>query len=409
MEQSADRTMQIIKKNSVDAIPLLELRQKVDNAIATNTPLKVKIGLDPTRPDLHLGHCIVLHKVRELQDLGHKAILIVGDFTACIGDPTGKNTTRPKLDKHEVKRNAQTYMDQACKILDFNEDKIEIIYNSSWFNKIGLDEWINVCSNMTVSRMLDRNDFSKRYAEQTPIYLHEFMYPMAQAYDSFMVEADIEIGGTDQTFNMMCGRTLMERYKMDPQCIITMPIIDGLDGRKMSKSYDNTINFNDTPDDIYGKVMSITDDQADEWIKLFLPDYIDIKGKEIFTPVIRKKSLACHIVGIFHGKEASSLAYESFEKRFVRKEIDKDNIPAFRIEDRTHTVIDIMVLSGMCPSKSEARRLVKSDAVTWITNGISEKISDPNLSFPYGVSGILKVGKRRAIHVQEHRDNTTNT
>ena len=329
--------------------------------------LRVKLGVDPTRPDLTFGHLVVFNKLRQFQDLGHKAILIIGDFTTLIGDPSGRSTTRPILTKDEIAENAKTYMRQAFKILD--EDKTEVRFNSEWFDTMGFEDCLKLARKMTVARMLERDDFSKRYANNAPISIVEFLYPLIQGYDSLMIDADIEIGGTDQLFNMLVGRTLQKDANKQEQAVITMPLLVGLDGtKKMSKSQDNYIAFSDTPKEMFGKIMSISDQTMWTYYQLLLEfDATRIESLKSKHPMDAKKQLACSLVRKFHSMDAATHELKQFEQVFSKNKLP-DDMPTFTWSELANDsesigLIDLMSGSELFESKSAIRRLIQQGGV----------------------------------------------
>ena len=329
--------------------------------------LRVKLGVDPTRPDLTFGHLVVFNKLRQFQDLGHKAILIIGDFTTLIGDPSGRSSTRPILTKEEIAENAKTYLHQAFKILD--EDKTEVRFNSEWFDAMGFEDCLKLARKMTVARMLERDDFSKRYANNAPISIVEFLYPLIQGYDSLMLDADIEIGGTDQLFNMLVGRALQKEASKQEQAVITMPLLVGLDGtKKMSKSQDNYIAFTDTPKEMFGKIMSISDETMWTYYQLLLElDAAKIESLQANHPMEAKKQLACSLVGKFHSTEAATHELKQFEQVFSKNKLP-DDMPTFTwselaAEAESVGLIDLMASSRLFESKGAIRRLIQQGGV----------------------------------------------
>ena len=396
---SVDKQIELIRRGTEEIIPEQELRNKLERSIKTNEPLNVKLGCDPSRPDLHIGHSVVLRKLRHFQDLGHQAILVIGDFTAMIGDPSGRNKTRPQLTIEEARDNAKTYLDQAKAVL--NMKNLKVCYNSEWLNKMSFSQVIKLSSSTTVARMLERDDFTKRYASEVPISLHEFLYPLAQAQDSVELASDIELGGTDQKFNLLMGRNLQKDIGQDPQCIITMPILEGTDGvEKMSKSYGNDIGISDSANDMYGKTLSIPDDLMISWYRLAADiDENDLKdisknlGKQLINPMELKRELARKIVSIYYDKEKAIDAENHFNKITVSKGIP-DEIDEYYLNKET-LLINIIVESGMLKSKSEARRMIKQSAVR--IDG--ESVKDIQYSLKPGQEKILKVGKRRFLKV----------
>ena len=402
MFPSLNEQMDIIKTGVVDLLPEDELVRKIEKSIKNNTQLNIKLGADPSRPDLHIGHAVVLHKMRQFQDLGHKVTLIVGDFTAMIGDPTGKSKTRPQLTLEETKINGQSYIDQVGLIL--SEDNLEVRYNSEWLNKLNFSDVIKLSANYTVAQMLERDDFSKRYKSGTSIGIHEFMYPLAQAYDSFAIDADIELGGTDQKFNLLVGREIQRAYGKEPQCILTMPILEGTDGKqKMSKSLDNYIALTDKPSDIFGKVMSIPDELITRYML-----YAAFENKENIEkvelglkdgsvhPRNAKVDVAKKIVSIYHNKEAGDMALEEFERIFKNKDIP-DDIAEEQLGQDEISLIDAISITKLAPSKKEGRRLILANAVS--ING--DKETDPYFNIDLSEKHLLKVGKRKFLYISK--------
>ena len=363
--------------------------------------LTVKVGFDPTAPDLHLGHTVILNKMRHFQDLGHKVVFLIGDFTGRIGDPSGKNKTRPSLEKEELEKNAKTYSDQVFKIL--NKDLTDIRFNSEWCEGLGADGIIGLASKYNLGRMLERDDFSKRYKANQQIAIHEFLYPLIQAYDSIALNADVEMGGTDQKFNLLVGRELQRAFDQEPQVCITLPILEGLDGiNKMSKSLDNYVGINEDPDEMFGKIMSISDDLMWRWFELlsFRPiNEINELKKEVksgMNPRDAKILLAEEIIERFHSKEDAGNAKNTFLDRFQKGAKPKD-IETFSISlDDDIAIGNLLKESGLVQSTSEAMRLVKQGAVK-IND---EKIDDPKLSIAKNQELLVQVGKRRFLKIK---------
>lgn len=394
--------MDLIKRGTVEIIPEEELVQKLEKSIKENKPLKIKLGCDPTRPDLHLGHSVVLRKLAQFQQLGHQAILIIGDFTGMIGDPSGRNSSRPPLSFEEARANGKSYFEQASKILD--KEKTKIVHNSEWLGKMTFEDVIKLSSKYTVARMLERDDFTKRYKNGIPISIHEILYPLAQAMDSVAIESDVELGGTDQKFNLLVGRDIQREFGITPQVIITMPLLVGTDGvEKMSKSYDNYIGINDSPKDIYGRTLSIPDNLIYTYFELAT----DVSNEELnkikedlsnqqVNPRDIKRALARKLVEMYHSKQAAIDAENEFDNIFVKKGLP-DEIPEFQFEDGINEIdiLDLIVKVGFAPSKGEARRLVTQGGVT--ING--EKISDFKAVINLENEFILKVGKRNFIKI----------
>lgn len=398
---SLNEQMDIIRKGTEEIIPEEELAKKIEKSIKENTPLRVKLGADPSRPDLHIGHAVVLGKMRQFQDLGHQAVLIIGDFTAMIGDPTGKSKTRPSLTMEETKANAQSYFDQAGIVL--NKESLEIRYNSEWLASMNFRDVIQLSAHYTVARMLERDDFAKRYANGIAISTHEFMYPLAQAYDSVAIRSDIELGGTDQKFNLLVGRDIQREYGQEPQAILTMPILEGLDGKeKMSKSLDNYIGITDTPEDMYGKTVSIGDDMIIRYFTLVTDTSMeeiakfDKAMKEGANPRDIKHELAWRLVEKYHDSAAADQAKEHFQKVFVEKDVP-DDMPEFTVSDDEVFITKLMVESGLCQSGGEAKRLVAQGGVYLNGDRILSHINPLDIQD----GDILKVGKRKFLKLKK--------
>ena len=387
-----------IKRGCEEIIPENQLLDKLKRSYDSNTPLRVKLGCDPSRPDLHVGHGVVLRKLRHFQDLGHQSILVIGDFTAMIGDPSGRNKTRPQLTLEETKINAESYINQAGQILDL--EKLEIVYNSDWLNKMDFSDVIKLSSHYTVARMLERDDFTKRYQSETPISIHEFMYPLAQGMDSVHLNADIELGGTDQKFNLLVGRDLQKEYDQEPQCVLTLPLLEGTDGQdKMSKSYGNDIGLTDSPQEMYGKTMSINDEMIVKYFRLAADasDEVLVKiesnlNDSSYNPRDAKRLLARSLVELYYDSDSALKAEDHFDEVIVNKSIP-DDIPEFQIEHET-SLVDAVFLSKVVASKSEVRRLVKQGAVS--VDG--KKIDYASFSLRSGQ--VIKIGKRRFLKIK---------
>ena len=391
--------MDIINRGISEILPEDQLVSKIEKSITTNIPLNVKLGCDPSRADLHLGHSVVLKKMKDFQDLGHNVTLVIGDFTAMIGDPTGRNKTRPQLDVETTKVNADTYIQQAAKILDI--DKLRVVYNYDWLSKLNFSKLINIAGKFTIAQFLERDDFSKRYKSGIPISIHEFMYPLAQAYDSVVLRADVEIGGTDQKFNLLLGRDLQKEYDMDPQVTIMLPILEGTDGKnKMSKSYDNYIAFNDSPNDMYGKIMSIPDELMFKYYDLVtniglkeIEDYkIMLKTNKINYRDLKRK-LAREIISIYYDTDLASQAEQHFINVFVKK-VAPDDIKTVKI-NKTIKLVEFLLEQNLVSSKGECKRLIKQSGI---------KLDDVPLDdMQYEIkpesSMTIKVGKRKFIKV----------
>ncbi len=386
-----EEQLEILKRGVVDLVSEEELLEKLKK----KGTLRVKAGFDPTAPDLHLGHVVLLRKLRQFQDLGHEVYIIIGDFTATIGDPTGRNETRPPLSKEEVLENAKTYAQQAFKVLDPKRTKL--VYNSEWLEKMTSRDIVGLTSKYTVARMLEREDFSKRFKEGIPIYIHEFLYPLFQAYDSVAIGADVELGGTDQLFNLMIGRDIQREYGQEPQVAMTMPLLVGLDGvRKMSKSYGNYVGITEEPETMFGKIMSIPDELMWSWYEL-LTDYSEeeIEGFKKLHPRDAKLKLAYTIVKQFHGEEAAKRAEEHFLKTFSQREFP-ENAPVFQFPRGSEFRLDEFVLKlGYAPSKKEAQRIIKGGGLK--IDG--EKRTNPFETVKLERELKVQVGKKRFARV----------
>ncbi len=391
-----------LQRGIVDLVSEAELMKKLERAYKNNAPLRIKAGFDPTRPDLHLGHTVLMNKMKQFQDLGHQVIFLVGDFTAMIGDPTGKNETRPPLTKEEVKVNAETYVRQCYKILD--EEKCELAWNATWFNAMTPADFIRLSSQSTVARMLERDDFEKRYESGTPIAIHEFLYPLVQGYDSVALKADVELGGTDQKFNVLMGRDMQRAYGQEPQCIMTIPLLEGLDGvNKMSKSLDNYIAVEDSPRDIFGKTMRVSDELMIRYYEL-LTDITTTDLKKMQTDLATraihprdvKVRLAKEFVKRFHGAAAAEAAVEEFDRIFVKKGVP-DEMPEYSLPaSRFTSAVDVPALLkelDLVPSTSEARRLLQSNAVEIAGSKVTEV--SLALKVSSGDAIVIKVGKKK--------------
>jgi tyrosyl-tRNA synthetase len=394
--------MDLIKRGSFEIIPEEELLHKLERSKKEGKPLNIKLGCDPSRPDLHIGHSVVLRKLAQFQYLGHQAILIIGDFTGMIGDPSGRNITRPALSLEETRINGQTYLEQASKIL--NREKTKIVYNSEWLSKMSFEDVIKLASKYTVARMLERDDFTKRLKSGEPISLHEILYPLAQAMDSVAIKSDVELGGTDQKFNLLVGRDIQREFGIEPQVILTMPLIIGIDGvEKMSKSYNNYIGISETPTEIYGKTLSIPDSLIYNYFEL-ATDISNDELKEIRkklnnpeeNPRNLKRQLARTLVKMYFDENAAIKAEEEFDKIFIKKEIPEE-IPECIFDNgiKEIGILDLIVKVNFAPSKGEARRLVSQGGVS--ING--KKIEDVTSIVNLENESILKVGKRKFIKI----------
>ncbi len=384
----------IIKRGAEELLVEKELIEKLE----TGKPLRVKAGFDPTAADLHLGHTVLINKLKQFQDLGHEVLFLIGDFTAMIGDPTGKSVTRPALTAEEIAINAETYKEQVFKILD--PAKTTVMFNSEWMSKMSAAEMIQLAGKMTVARMLERNDFGDRYAANTPIAIHEFLYPLVQGYDSVAMDADIELGGTDQKFNLLMGRTLQGHYGKPQQCTLTMPILEGLDGiQKMSKSLKNYIGIKDEPNDMFGKVMSVSDDLMWRYYELLSFESLEaIQGlKETVAsgenPRNVKVKLALELITRFHSEESASRALQDFETRFSKNAIPED-IDEIVIEGEM-PLANILKEAGLVVSVSDAHRMTKQGAVK--ING--EKVEDSRQLMPADTTAVYQVGKRKFARI----------
>jgi tyrosyl-tRNA synthetase len=387
--------LEILKEDTIDFISEEDFVLKLEESLRRKRPLRLKIGFDPTAKDIHLGHTVLLRKLRRLQDLGHIVYFIIGDFTAKIGDPSGRKTIRPILSDKEIKNNASTYISQAFKIL--NKKRTKIIYNSVWYKKMNLSKFLSLLSSYTVARMLERDDFSQRMKEGQPLTILEFIYPLIQGYDSVMMKADIEFGGTDQKFNLIVGRHLQENFQQKPQVIITMPLLVGLDGKnKMSKSLGNYVGITENPKDMFGKLMSIPDEIMWEYFRLLT--HFNVEEVKKMHPKEAKLLLAESIVSFYHSSKIAKKEREEFERVFSKREIPQD-IAAFKVEDASLDIIDFLYTKGLVSSKNEARRLLKQKGITLIDINDPKKTTIAQDSIvnipPQGV--ILKIGKRKFL------------
>jgi tyrosyl-tRNA synthetase len=402
MFPTLNEQMDILKSGAAEVLPEDEIVKKVEYAIKKNKPMIIKLGCDPSRPDLHIGHAVVLRKMRQFQDMGHHAILIVGDFTGMIGDPTGKSKTRPALTIEETRANGQSYFDQASHIL--SEKNLTIKYNSEWLSEMSFADVIKLAAQYTVAQMLERDDFSKRFNANEPLSIHEFLYPLAQAMDSVAIKSDIELGGTDQKFNLIVGREIQKAYGVVPQGIIIMPILEGTDGvEKMSKSLGNYIAITDTPREMFGKVMSIPDTMITRYLQYAAnASEAEVKAmseglaNDAIHPRTAKVETAMRTVALYHGEEAGKAAFEEFERIFVKKDVPDE------IEERIITelgtnplVVDVLAHTSMVASKGEARRLIQGGGAS--IDG--EKVQDINDTIDLSSPRILKAGKRKFLKV----------
>ena len=395
MAETVAEQIKLLKRGTVEIFIEVELAGKLTEAAKTGRPLRIKLGLDPTSPDIHLGHTVVLRKMRQFQDLGHKAVLIIGDYTARIGDPTGQDTTRPILSPEQIEQNAKTYFEQAGKILDTSKNKLEIRRNSEWLSDLRLADIIMLTNNMTVARMLERDTFEVRHKKGEPIGVHEFLYPLMQGYDSVMVESDVELGGTDQTFNNLVGRDIQRAYGQPPQIVITMPILVGLDGKeKMSKSKGNYIGVTDEPNDMFGKVMSISDEMMENYFTLLT----DLPAQKIAKlvdpdkthPKEAKVLLGKTIVTQFYSEASAELAAAEFDKVFAQGQLP-DDIPEFILPVEAISIKQLLLACKLVRTGGEAKRMCAQSAVS-----IDEKkIMNPNAQITPADGMTIQVGKRR--------------
>ena len=392
-----DQQIEIIRRGSDELLREPELREK----LATGRPLRVKAGFDPTAPDLHLGHTVLINKLRQFQELGHHVLFLIGDFTGMIGDPTGKNATRPPLTREAVASNAETYTEQVFRILD--RKRTEVVFNSTWMDRMSAVDMIKLAASHTVARMLERDDFSKRYRGNQPIAIHEFLYPLVQGYDSVALKADIELGGTDQKFNLLMGRELQKNHGQSPQCILTMPLLEGLDGvNKMSKSLGNYVGIQESPTEIFGKLMSVSD--ALMWRYIELLSFQSLEAVRLWRAEVSagrnprdiKVEFAQEIVGRFHGADAARAALADFDARFRQHEIPED-VAEVKIMGETAGLAIAVALkqAGLTASTSDALRMLAQGGVKMD----GEKISDKALKLARGTSVVLQVGKRKFARV----------
>jgi tyrosyl-tRNA synthetase len=404
VREEVERQLAIIRRGAAEIVPEEELVAKVERSVRTGKPLRVKLGLDPTAPDIHLGHTVVLHKLRQFQELGHQVIIIIGDFTGRIGDPTGRTETRRQLSEEEIQTNAKTYEEQIFKVLD--PRRTQITFNSQWLAPLTFKEIIELTSKYTVARMLEREDFARRFREGLPISIHEFFYPFMQGYDSVAIQADVELGGTDQKFNLLMGRDLQREYGQEPQVALMMPILEGLDGvQKMSKSLGNYIGINEPPSEMFGKVMSLPDELILRYFELVTPisleELVTVReglGSGSLHPRDAKMRLAREIVAFYHGEEASRLAEEEFRRVFQQRELPSE-VPEVRLapEDAAGKVWlpRLLVLAGLVGSTSEGRRLIQQGGVRLNR----QKVDDPDLEVEVTPGLLLQVGRRKFARI----------
>ena len=398
-----DEQISFLKKGAVDLIREEDLRKKLEKSAKTGKPLLIKYGADPTAPDIHLGHTVVIRKLKAFQELGHTIIFLIGDFTGMIGDPSGKSATRPMLTREEIAVNAETYKTQIFKILD--KEKTVIRYNSEWFDKFGAADFIKLASHTTVKQILERDDFEKRLREEKPIALHELLYPLVQGYDSVALNADVELGGTDQKFNLLVGRNLQREYQQEPQVVLTTPLLEGLDGvQKMSKSLGNYIGIADAPNEMFGKIMSISDDLMWRYFELLT----DLSAEEILAlktkcesgeenPRNVKVTLAKTVVKDFHSVSEANEAEEEFNRRFVKKEIP-DDIEETTVASQIYKLVDLLLQTNLAASKGEARRFIEQGGVKLDGEKVSNAQAEIELNAEK--SFMIQVGKRKFLRIK---------
>lgn len=394
--------MEVIRRGAVEIIPEDELIKKLERSIKTKKPLRIKQGFDPTAPDIHLGHTVGLRKLKQFQELGHKIVLIIGDYTGMVGDPSERSSTRPQLTRDEVMKNAETYQKQFFKIID--KSKTEVHFNGEWFSKMSFLDIIHLASRFTLARMLERDDFSKRYSQQVPISLHELFYPLMQAYDSVAIKADVEIGATEQKFNLLAGRQIQEVYGQEPQIALTVPVLVGIDGvQRMAKSTGNYIGIDEPPSEIFGKIMSIPDDLIYPYFELLTDLSLeelkkirkDMDGQKV-NPMVLKKRLGVEMVSLYHSKKDALKAQEAFEKVFSKKELPEE-IPVFKLEhdEPKIWIVKLLTMTKLCSSSGQARRLIRQGGV-YLDD---KRVEDENLEIPVQGEKLLKVGKRKFLKV----------
>ncbi|PYT00635.1 MAG: tyrosine--tRNA ligase [Acidobacteria bacterium] len=397
-----DEQLAHLRKGTVDLIREEDLKKKLERSAKTGKPLRVKLGLDPTAPDIHIGHTVVIRKLRAFQDLGHTVIFLIGDFTGMIGDPSGKNATRPPLSREEINANAETYKSQMFRLLD--PEKTEVRFNGEWMDKLTPADFIKLAAKTTVRQILERDDFTKRMSEEKPISLHELLYPLVQGYDSVALNADVELGGTDQKFNLLMGRNLQREFDQEPQVIITTPLLEGLDGvNKMSKSLNNYIGIEEPPDQMFGKIMSISDDLMWRYYELLTDTTVDevnvLKFKcesDAENPRDLKVQLAKSIIADFHSQQSADKAEEEFTRRFVKKEVP-DEIEERSVPAGSYALAQLLADVGLATSKGEARRLIQQGGVK--VNG--EKATSATAEINISDDGVLlQVGKLKFLKVR---------
>ncbi len=403
---TVDEQMEILRRGTLEIVPEDELREKLVKSQKTGVPLRLKLGLDPTAPDIHIGHAVVLRKLRQFQDIGHEVVILIGDFTARIGDPSGRSVTRPLLSSEEIEANARTYADQYCRILD--ADKTKVLFNSEWLGKLDFADVIRVSAKVTVARVLERDDFANRLSDGRPIGLHEILYPVCQAYDSVALKSDVELGGMDQKFNILMGRDLQRESGQEPQVAMFMPILVGLDGvQKMSKSLGNYVGITEAPNEMFGKLMSIPDDLMPQYFELCtdvpmneIEDIVYGLSNGKLHPMNIKKRLAREIVAIYHSEESAMEAQLEFEKVFSSGELPTDipvcNIPTDIMKDGKIWAPKLLTFTGTASSNSDARRLIEQGAVS--IDG--ERISDAGSDITIADGQVLRVGKLKFVKLQ---------
>ena len=397
-----EQQLKELKQGIVDLVSEEDLLKRLKKSYEEKKPLRVKAGFDPSRPDIHLGHTVVINKLKQFQDLGHKVIFLIGDFTALIGDPTGKNETRPALTSEEVAESAKTYADQVFKILD--KDKTEVAYNNKWMQEFTAQDFIKLTSQYTVARMLERDDFKKRFQSGVSISVHEFLYPLVQGYDSVALKADVELGGTDQLFNLLVGRDLQKTHGQTSQIVMTVPLLEGLDGvQKMSKSLDNYIGVDESPKDIFGKTMKVSDELMVKYYELLTDlnvDQIEDLKKDLASgklhPRTAKVDLAKLFVARFHSPEAAQAAEEEFNRIFVKKGLPNE-IPEFTLGAKQELLCKLIVEAGLLGSNGEARRMIKGGGVEFAGEKVSN--SEAKVSLESGQTYLLKVGKKKFMNL----------
>ncbi len=389
----------LLSRGVEDFVSPEDLEKKLEKSAKSGKPLRIKLGADPSRPDLHIGHAVVLRKLRQFQDLGHTAVLIIGDFTASIGDPTGRNKTRPSITLEESREYGKSYLEQASLVLDTS--RLEVVHNSDWLNSMNFSEVIKLAAQVTVAQMLERDDFSNRYKSGTPISVHEFLYPLAQAQDSVHLHSDVELGGTDQLFNLLMGRELQKKVGQSPQIIMTLPLLEGTDGvEKMSKSYDNYIGLSDTPAEMFGKVLSIPDEMIIKYLTLTTNlsmgevELIKEKMANGENPRDFKRQLGRELIKVYYDEAAAQGAQAAFDQLFIKKDIP-DEMPELMLSDENRTLLSALDQSGMFASKGEIRRLIKQNAVS--VDGV--KTQDEFFNFETAGEYVVKAGKRKFLRV----------